>query len=126
MAFKAECKLKVQEQLGFDVDPDAVLCSFVGRWTHEKGVDMLADTVPAMLDRHPKLQMYLVGPIGDSVGQYAATKLVAISQIPGLEKRLLVKSEFFRITPEMRFGADFTICPSRTEPFGYVDVECTR
>ena len=27
------------------------------------------------------------------------------------------------VTEDMRFAADFTICPSRTEPFGYVDVE---
>ena len=123
VAYKEECKAKVQEHLGFDLDPDAVLFSFVGRWTHEKGLDLLADTIPILLDRHPKMQIYLVGPIGDAVGQYAATKLVALAQVPGLKNRLFVKAEFFRVTPEMRFGADYTICPSRTEPFGYVDVE---
>ena len=51
----------------FDLDPDAVLFSFVGRWTHEKGLDLLADTIPILLDRHPKMQIYLVGPIGDAV-----------------------------------------------------------
>merc|ERR1719399_2572061 len=35
----------------------------------------------------------------------------------------MVKAEFYQFTEEMRFAADFTICPSRTEPFGYVDVE---
>ena len=62
-------------------------------------------------------------PIGDEIGMYAASRLASIASIPKLAKRLFVKAEFYRVTSEMRFAADFTICPSRTEPFGYVDVE---
>ena len=40
-----------------------------------------------------------------------------------IAQRLFVRAEFFMVTEDMRFAADFTICPSRTEPFGYVDVE---
>ena len=65
----------------------------------------------------------MVGPPGDEAGQYAATKLVSMAQLAQLSKRLFVKAEFFMVTSEMRYAADFTICPSRTEPFGYVDVE---
>ena len=56
-------------------------------------------------------------------GQYAATKLVSMAKLAALSRRRVVKAEFFMVTKEMRFAADFTICPSRTEPFGYVDVE---
>ena len=65
----------------------------------------------------------MVGPPGDESGQWAASKLVSISKIPAISRRLFVKAEFFMVTSEMRFASDFTICPSRTEPFGYVDVE---
>ena len=123
MQHKAACKAKVQEQLGFTVNPHAVLISFIGRWSYEKGVDLIADIVPWLLDRFPEVQMYLCGPVGDEAGKYAATKLVSLAQIPALKRRLFVKDEFYLVTPEMRFAADYTICPSRTEPFGYVDIE---
>ena len=76
-----------------------------------------------MLEAYSNVQFYVVGPIGDEAGQYAATRLCALSRVEPLNKRLFVRAEFFRVTEEMRFAADFTICPSRTEPFGYVDVE---
>ena len=75
------------------------------------------------LYQFPNIQFYVVGPIGDVVGQYAATKLKALSTVPGIQSRLFFRGEFFRVSAEMRYGADFTICPSYTEPFGYVDVE---
>eukprot|EP00966_Prymnesium_polylepis_P030250 703264-Prymnesium_polylepis.1 len=99
-----------------------MILSFVGRWTYEKGVDLIADAVPWLLDKFPNVQIYICGPIGDAVGMYAASKLVSLASIPALKSRLFVKAEFFMVTSEMRFAADFTICPSRTEPFGYVDV----
>ena len=37
----------VQAQLGLDTDPDAPLFAFVGRWTYEKGIDLLADAIVA-------------------------------------------------------------------------------
>ena len=37
-----------------------------------------------------------------------------LARIPLIAKRLFVRAEFFMVTEEMRFAADFTICPSRT------------
>ena len=123
IAHKAACKARVQAELGLEVDPGAVLISFVGRWAFEKGIDLIAEAVLAVLEAYSNVQFYVVGPIGDEAGQYAATRLCALSRVEPLNKRLFVRAEFFRVTEEMRFAADFTICPSRTEPFGYVDVE---
>ena len=113
---KAACKAKVQAQLGLTVDPDAVLFSFVGRWTYEKGIDLIADIVPELLDRHPSFQIYICGPVGDSVGHYAATKLNSLAGLAPFKSRLFVKTQFFPISEEMRYGADFTICPSVPHP----------
>jgi len=123
MRHKAECKAKTQKHLGFDVDPDAVMISFVGRWAVEKGIDLMTEAAIWMVRTYENVQVYVVGPPGDEAGQYAATKLVSRAQLAQLSKRLFVKAEFFMVTSEMRYAADFTICPSRTEPFGYVDVE---
>lgn len=120
---KRQAKRRCQVQLGLEVNEDATLLSFVGRWALEKGIDLIADIVPWLLDEFPTLQIYICGPIGDAAGVYAASKLVSLASIPSLKPRLFVKAEFFRVTEEMRFAADFTLCPSRTEPFGYVDVE---
>ena len=122
-AHKAACKAQTQEELGLVVDPDAILISFVGRWTFEKGIDLIAEAVLWLLDEYQNVQFYICGPIGDEVGQYAASRLESLASIPLISRRLFVKAEFFRVTEHMRFAADFTICPSRTEPFGYVDVE---
>lgn len=103
------------------MDPEAVLISFVGRMTNEKGIDLIADLVPDLIGKYPRFQMVICGPIGDPVAHYAATKLIALSNV--MSDRLKVKAEFYMFTPEMRFATDFTMCPSRTEPFGYVDVE---
>ena len=115
------CSMLSQEKLGFDVDPNCVLISFVGRWAYEKGIDLMAEATIWMLRNYENVQVFVVGPPGDESGQWAASKLVSIAKIPAIAKRLFVKAEFFMVTSEMRFASDFTICPSRTEPFGYVD-----
>eukprot|EP00966_Prymnesium_polylepis_P086644 2005236-Prymnesium_polylepis.1 len=158
-AHKRAAKRRCQEALGFAIDEGATILSFVGRWAYEKGIDLIADSVPWLLDEFPnvslippccdssrglkvalaaqlpdvgpprslpvwsQVQIYVCGPIGDAAGMYAASKLVSLASIPALKPRLFVKAEFFRVTEDMRFAADYTICPSRTEPFGYVDVE---
>ena len=122
-AHKCLAKRRCQEQLGLAIDQNATVVSFVGRWAYEKGIDLIADIVPWLLIKFPSLQIYVCGPIGDAAGMYAASKLVSLASMPALKSRLFVRAEFFRVTEDMRFAADFTLCPSRTEPFGYVDVE---
>ena len=43
MEYKRTCKARTQQALGFAVDPDAVVFSFIGRWTNEKGIGYLAE-----------------------------------------------------------------------------------
>ena len=38
---KRRCKEETQRALGLTVDADALLIGFVGRWTHEKGIDLV-------------------------------------------------------------------------------------
>eukprot|EP00966_Prymnesium_polylepis_P251804 5821126-Prymnesium_polylepis.1 len=68
MGHKAFCKSTVQQSLGLSVDSTAPMFAFVGRWTHEKGIDLLADAVLWLMSAHSTAQAVVVGPIGDESG----------------------------------------------------------
>ena len=63
---------KAQEWAGLDLDPTAELFVFIGRWSKQKGVDLIADVFPSVLERHPKAQLICIGPTVDLYGKFAA------------------------------------------------------
>lgn len=105
-------------------DADAELFVFVGRWSKQKGVDLIADIFPAILKKHPKTQLICIGPVIDLYGKFAAMKLEALmKQYP---KRVYSKPVFTALPPCIFSGAEFALIPSRDEPFGLVAVEFGR
>lgn len=46
-AQRPDHKCQAQEWAGIKQDPDADLFVFVGRWSKQKGVDLIADIVPS-------------------------------------------------------------------------------
>jgi len=107
----------VKKHFGFGVfDP---LIVFVGRMTHQKGVDILLEAVPLVLQEFPNAKFIF---IGDGYMK------------PQLEKRayelgLLNKSVFFTgyVSDEWKTkivkASDCMVVPSRNEPFGIVVLE---
>ncbi|EAW10021.1 alpha-1,3-glucan synthase Ags3 [Aspergillus clavatus NRRL 1] len=117
-------KLKAQKWAGLKEDADANLLVFVGRWSKQKGVDLIADVIPAILSSRPEVQLICVGPIIDLYGKLAAVKLEKImAMFPG---RVFSKPEFTILPPYVFSGADFALIPSRDEPFGLIAVEFGR
>ncbi|KAL5338002.1 hypothetical protein BJX70DRAFT_408930 [Aspergillus crustosus] len=117
-------KLQAQKWAGLTEDPEADLLVFVGRWSKQKGVDLIADVLPAVLSARPKVQVICVGPLIDLYGKLAAIKLARISEMyPG---RVFSKPEFTALPPYIFSGADFALIPSRDEPFGLIAVEFGR
>lgn len=47
-AKRPEFKRQAQEWAGIKQDPEADLFVFVGRWSKQKGVDLIADIMPSM------------------------------------------------------------------------------
>ncbi len=47
-AKRPEFKRQAQEWAGIKQDPKADLFVFVGRWSKQKGVDLIADIMPSM------------------------------------------------------------------------------
>ncbi|KAL4758187.1 alpha-1,3-glucan synthase Ags1 [Aspergillus foveolatus] len=123
-AGRAELKRQAQEWAGLDQNPDADLLVFVGRWSMQKGVDLIADVMPAVLEARPNVQLICVGPVIDLYGRFAALKLDRMMKVyPG---RVFSRPEFTALPPYIFSGAEFALIPSRDEPFGLVAVEFGR
>lgn len=113
-----------QEWAGLNVDPDAELFVFVGRWSMQKGIDLIADVFPSILEKHPNTQLMCIGPVIDLYGRFAAIKLDRLMKVfPG---RVFSRPEFTTLPPYIFSGAEFALIPSRDEPFGLVAVEFGR
>ena len=116
--------MQAQEWAGLNQNPSAELFVFVGRWSMQKGVDLIADVFPSILDENPNVQLICVGPIIDLYGRFAAIKLDKLVNLyPG---RVFSKPVFTVLPPFIFTGAEFALIPSRDEPFGLVAVEFGR
>ncbi|KAL3425171.1 glycosyl transferase group 1 [Phlyctema vagabunda] len=118
---RAIFRVQAQEWAGLNVDPKAELFIFVGRWSEQKGIDLIADVFPSVLEKRPNTQLICVGPVIDLYGRFAALKLEKLMiQYPG---RVYSKPEFTALPAFIFTGAEFALMPSRDEPFGLVAVE---
>src|SRR5213082_3219489 len=88
-----------------------MLCATIGRLAHQKGYDVLAETVPRMMERG--VQLVLLGT-GDAVleEQFAALA----TQYPGRVSAQLRFDD--KLAHRIEAGADLFVMPSRFEPCG--------
>lgn len=99
-------------------------------WNHtdtfnrQKGIDLIADAFPAILESHPNVQLIAIGPVIDLHGKFAALKLDRLMKL--YPKRVCSKPVFTALPPFVFSGAEFALIPSRDEPFGLVAVEFGR
>jgi alpha-1,3-glucan synthase len=93
---RIEFKRQAQEWAGLTVDPTADLVVFVGRWSMQKGIDLIADLAPTLLDEF-NMQLLCVGPVIDLYGRFAAEKLNHLTKVyPG---RVFSRPEFTALPP---------------------------
>nr|KAK5444405.1 hypothetical protein LTR18_004109 [Exophiala xenobiotica] len=123
-AARGDLRRPAQEWAQLDVNPDAELFVFVGRWSVQKGIDLITDVFPAVLDKHPNVQLICVGPVIDMYGKFAALKLGEMMK--KYLGRVFSKPQFTTLPPYIFSGAEFALIPSRDEPFGLVAVEFGR
>lgn len=121
---RLEWRTQAQEWAGLEKDETAELFVFVGRWSMQKGVDLIADVFPALLESNPKVQLICVGPVIDLYGKFAASKFARLMEI--YPTRVCSKPVFTAIPPYVFSGAEWALIPSRDEPFGLVAVEFGR
>ncbi|CED84111.1 alpha--glucan synthase [Phaffia rhodozyma] len=123
-AKRPSLKRQAQEWAGIETNPNAQLFVFVGRWSKQKGVDIIADVFPALLEKRKDIQLIAVGPVIDLYGRFAAEKLARLMEM--YPKQVFSKPEFTSLPAYLFSGADFALIPSRDEPFGLVAVEFGR
>ncbi len=111
MAGKAENKRALQELMGLQVDADVPLLAVVSRLTHQKGLDLLLEIAPRLLDI--PVQLVMLGS-GEKLMQDEALALAA--RYPGKVAAIIVFDE--RLSHQIEAAADMFIMPSRFEPCG--------
>lgn len=115
---------QAQQWAQLEQDAKAEIFVFVGRWSMQKGIDLIADVFPGILEKHQNTQLICVGPVVDLYGKFAASKLEKLASLyPG---RVCLRSEVSMVPPYIFSGTEFVLIPSREEPFGAVAVEFGR
>lgn len=118
---KATCKRELQEAFGLTVDPSTTLMVMGSRLTTQKMADLAAEAIPRALDKHPNLQVALIGQ-GDKRLEHALKS--ATERFPN---RFSVRIGFNEKTAHLlHAGGDILLHGSRFEPFGLTPIYAMR
>lgn len=120
LAGKAGCKARLQERFGLEPNPRVPLFGVVSRLAAQKGLDLLAETLPWVMERL-NVQLVLLGN-GDAGLEHAYRE--AAGRWPG---RCGVQIGFDgKLARLIQAGGDFFVMPSRTEPCGLTQMYAMR
>ncbi len=111
MAGKAQNKQALQVRMSLNVDADVPLLAVVSRLTHQKGLDLLLEIAPRLLEL--PVQLVILGS-GEAFMQESARDLAA--RYPGKVAVMIGFDE--GLSHQIEAGADMFIMPSRFEPCG--------
>lgn len=118
---KRDCKRTLQAHFGLDAAPDAPLIALCSRLTTQKMGDLAAEALPGLLDRHPTLQVAILG-CGD---RHIEQALLAVAhRYPGRCVTRIGYNE--RDAHRLQAGADMLLHGSRFEPFGLTPIYAMR
>lgn len=107
---KAKCKLALQRELGFAED-DAPIFAVISRLTLQKGVDLIADVIPGIIDNGGKVvvlgmgEARFVDAFGGYERRYPGSFAFRCEMNDSLSRRIYA-------------GSDIFLMPSRFEPCG--------
>ena len=97
--------------------PEGCLFTFVGRWTGQKGVDIIVRAAQEVLRMHPDAGLCL---FGEGNGALLAAILELVDEFPGRVVAIHGFSE--RLAASVYAAGDFFLVPSRFEPCGLIDL----
>jgi len=101
-----------------DCSPNSPLCTFIGRLTTQKGVDILIQALDELLPREPSVQFLFFGS-GAPEFEKALEQLAGSG--PGLGRVCFLKGYDPLLANKVYAAGDFFIIPSRYEPCGLTD-----
>lgn len=118
---RAANKRQLQREFQLPVDPDALLLAYVGRLSQQKGLDMIVEALPRLLEETKRVQFVALGG-GDD--RFRAGLEALKQEFP--EQVGLHLMPDFRLPRRVFSGADLMLMPSHFEPGGIVALEALR
>ena len=149
-SISAAIRASIEQAYGFTFDPDRVLVAplgvraphtvtaarspgveilFVGRLEARKGIDVLLDTVPRLLQSHPDARVTIAGDNGlpaPGGGTYMERFLEAHAGAAWLSRVRFLGRVPEEIIQDLYASCDIFVAPSRFESFGLVYLEAMR
>ena len=111
LAGKAECKKALQNELGFEENPDIPIITMIGRLTEQKGMDLLTNVFDELLNQPVQIAI-----LGTGDWQYEETVRYFAGKYPGKLAALTMFDE--ALSHRLYAGADMLLMPSLFEPCG--------
>ena len=112
-------KKALQESLGLDVDEHKMVIGLISRLTNQKGLDLVNDVIPGIMDEHT--QVVVLGT-GDS--QYENTFRYCEIKYKGNFCAYMAYNE--NVAHNIYAGCDALLVPSRFEPCGLTQLIAMR
>jgi len=109
---KAVNKHAMQERFGLEVDDNIPVLGFVGRMVHQKGIDLILQSLPTLLK---KRQCQLIA-LGNGEARYEKALKKLARQFPGQVSMTAGYSE--EMAHIIEAGSDIFLMPSAFEPCG--------
>lgn len=108
---KAECKAALQAELGLDAGAEGPLCVVVSRLAHQKGIDLILETMDEWMSLGVSLAVLGTGEeaLEDRLAEAASTHPGRVAFVPAYDEAL---------SHRMYAGGDVLLMPSRYEPSG--------
>ena len=108
---KAKCKAALQAELGLDPDAEGPLCVVVSRLAHQKGIDLILETMDELMDSGASLAILGTGEeeLEEALAMAAAAHRGRMAFAPAYDEAL---------SHRLYAGGDVLLMPSRYEPSG--------
>ncbi|MGC8913012.1 MAG: glycogen synthase GlgA [Thermoplasmata archaeon] len=115
---KAKNKSELQKELGLKKTAETPLLAFVGRLSEQKGIDLIADILPKLLDL--EVEVVILGT-GDKYYEELVATFTEVS-----DKIACVLRFDEELAHKLYAGADMIMIPSKFEPCGLIQMIAMR
>jgi len=116
---KRACKADLQERVGLTIDASVPLVGMVGRLSWQKGVDLLLEALPSLLEHGAQLVV-----LGSGDGPLELALRTAAAAHPG--RVAFVQGYNEGLSHRLIAGSDLLAVPSRFEPCGLTQLYAQR
>ena len=116
---KAKCKAALQAELGLDAGAEGPLCVVVSRLAHQKGIDLILETVDELMSLGVSLAVLGTGEeaLEEGLAEAASAHPGRVAFAPAYDEAL---------SHRMYAGGDVLLMPSRYEPSGLSQLYAMR